>query len=147
MKRHPKMLLLALLVIIPLAFSGCDIITGFMSPWVGSWAGSMYMSSDNSLIGSGTFVIHSDNTFDFTYEPFVPAVKGAKGSGVVIGLGTYSTETSANHMTFTFTSLSAPDAGPVVDTPYVMGYELTESNSVLTLTDSVNGAYWLLEKQ
>jgi hypothetical protein len=140
MKKCLKPLLLILLLVTVLSFSGCDFLMGIIDPMIGTWNGSMSQlsKSGGAPYATGTFVIHGDKTFTMT----ITMTTGGSGSGS----GTYSSDAASKTATFTFSSLTAM-TGPTLNTPYVMSYELTSSNSVLTMQSTALDTLWVLNKQ
>jgi hypothetical protein len=139
MKRRTKPILLALLVIVPLTFSGCDFVMGLFDPLIGTWTGTVSEISPSALMGTATFEVHSDKTCTLT-------VVADKGGGTATG--TYSVDVAAESITFIFSSATYGD-GLKTDTPLEMNYALTESNTVLTIQSAAVDVnqIWVLEKQ
>ncbi len=113
-----KGLLLLVVMTATLGLAGCDFIVGLFDPLIGTWTGS----SEGQVY---TAELHGDRTFSLSVT--------SEGQ-TLTSSGTYSVDSAAKVLTWSFTQSDWEEDGPTAGTIFTFRYGLSANNSKLTLT-------------
>lgn len=104
--------------------SGCDFFAGLFNPLIGTWAGSVTVSTMTMTYTSYMFKYDNSYTFSGTFSE-----SGSGVSGTTSGSGTYIQDQSAKTITGTGTMTWKSTSGP---SQYYQYFDRTENTSDTT---------------